>query len=130
MAWLSPRGWTVAGVLLVMAAALVSLGYERMAPVDDTPRGLKELAALMTCQKRISALSIGVKVPLPPAARNYGTPPDFYFVWPKGTFYYSDSEGVLNAAAATCRGDLATGLITELSLNGRDVTVAPRREDW
>lgn len=53
-----------------------------------------------------------------------------YFVWPKGVFFYADRDGVLNAASATCSGDVTTGLITELSLNGQDVTAAPRREDW
>ncbi|WP_306393424.1 hypothetical protein [Telluria beijingensis] len=101
-----------------------------MQPIASATTEEQVARALATCQARIAALSVGGKVPAPPPAKNYGTEPEFYFVWPKGVFFYADSEGVLNAASATCRGDVATGLITELSLNGQDVTDAPRREDW
>ena len=101
-----------------------------MEPIAGLSADEQVARALAACQARIAALSVGGKVSAPPPAKNYGTLPDFYFVWPRGVFFYADSEGVLNAASATCRGDVATGLITELSLNGQDVTTAPRREDW
>lgn len=58
--------------------------------------------------------------PAPPSAKNYGTYPEFYFVWPKGTFHVADYEGTLVPASATCRGQMDTGLITEMSLNGAE----------
>lgn len=112
------------------AACLVLVGDRRMEPIAGLSAEEQVARALATCQARITALSIGGKVPDPPPAKNYGTLTEFYFVWPKGVFFYADSEGVLNAASATCRGDVTTGLITELSLNGQDVTTAPRRRDW
>lgn len=83
--------------------------------------------ALNFCRVRIAALSSGGKILAPPPVKNYGTPPEFYFVWPKGMFSTSDGDGVLNPAAATCRGNIFTGLITELSMNGVDVTRAAWR---
>lgn len=129
-AWPTWKGWVGAGALAVPATCLVLIGDRRMEPVAGISFDEQVAHALATCRARISALSVGGDVPVPPPARNYGKAPEFYFVWPKGVFFYSDSEGVLNAASATCRGDVTTGLITELSLNGQDVTAAPRRRDW
>lgn len=125
--WPSWKAWTIAGAVVALAAFLVILGDSRMQPIAGATTEEQVARALVACQARISALSVGGKVPAPPPAKNYGTAPEFYFVWPKGVFYYSDNEGVLNAASATCKGDVATGLITELFLNGQDVTTAPRR---
>lgn len=129
-AWPSWKGWAGAAALAVPAVGLVVLGDSQMRPFVDPPTDEHVAQALEVCRSRIAALSAGGKVPAPPPAKNYGTLPEFYFVWPKGVFFYADSEGVLNAASATCRGDVTTGLITELSLNGQDVTTAPRQRDW
>ena len=128
--WPTWKGWAGAAALTVPAACLVFIGDRLMEPIAGLSADEQVARALAACQARIAALSVGAKVPAPPPAKNYGTLPEFYFVWPRGVFYYADSEGVLNAASATCRGYVATGLITELSLNGQDVTTAPRRENW
>jgi len=129
-AWPTWKGWAGAVALAVPAVSLVILGDSQMRPFVDSPTDELVAQALEVCRSRITALSVGGKVPAPPPAKNYGTLPEFYFVWPKGVFFYADAEGVLNAASATCRGNVNTGLITELSLNGQDVTASPRREDW
>lgn len=128
--WPTWKSWAGASAIAALAGYLVFIGDSRMEPIAGLRPDELNARALAACQARISALSIGGEVPAPPPTKNYGTAPEFYFVWPKGVFFYSDDEGVLNAASATCRGDIATGLITELSLNGEDVTAAPRRGDW
>jgi hypothetical protein len=96
---------------------------------DVTDHTWKTGKALVTCQNRIAALSFNGEIQTPPDTKNYGTYPEFYFVWPKGTFYDTNPDGVLNPASATCRGDLQSGRINELSLNGKDVTTVTQESD-
>jgi hypothetical protein len=119
--WPSWRGWTAAALLLGIASCLISIGYTQMVPGVSADHAWKVHNALATCQDQIQTLSPAGEVPPLPDAKNQGTYPEFYFVWPKDTRYYSPSDKDINVPAATCRGDLRSGRIVELFMNGQDV---------
>ena len=126
--WHAWKKWASALVVLTFAGYLISLGNSRIDP-DVADHSWKTHRALATCQSRIADLSVTGEIQTPPDAKNYGTYPEFYFVWPKHTFYDTNPDGVLNPASATCRGDLRSGRIIELSLNGEDVTTRLQHVD-
>jgi hypothetical protein len=126
--WRSLKEWVGALVIITFSGFLIMLGYSRMVP-ETTDYAWRTHKVLATCQSRIAGLSFTGEIQMPPNVKNYGTFPNFYFVWPKGSFYSTNLNGVLKAASATCRGDLRSGRITELSLNGEDVTTRPKHVD-
>lgn len=120
--WPSWRGWAVAAVALAIAGCLIFVGYIRIVPATGADHTWEAYRALTTCQDQIKTLSHAGEVPPLPDAKNQGTYPEFYFVWPKDTLYNSPSDKDLNVPAATCRGDLISGRIVEVFMNGQDVT--------
>lgn len=118
--WLKPHELACAVILALLACGLVIEGLKFSEPAVTDRKTELVAAALATCQKRIAASGKYDSVPVPPPAKNYGTPGNFYFVWPKGSFQVMNDEGTQLPASATCRGHLDTGLITELSLNGKE----------
>ena len=120
--WPSWKGWTAAAFLLGIASCLISIGYTQMVPGVSADHAWKVQKALATCQDQIQTLSPAGEVPPLSEAKNQGAYPEFYFVWPKDTRYYSRSDKDINVPAATCRGDLRSGRIVELFMNGQDVT--------
>jgi len=119
-AWPKPHEWACAAILVILACGLVIEGYRLTEPVVVDQKDELVAAALATCQMRIARSTRYDRVPAPPPAKNYGTPPVFYFVWPRGSFHVTNDEGEDLPASATCRGHLDSGLITELSLNGAE----------
>jgi len=120
--WLGRKEWAVALVAAIFAGFLISVGYTRMVPGQGTDDAWTPHEALAICQSQIRWLSPAGEVPPLAEARNQGAHPEFYFAWPKDTRYYSRSDKDLNVPAATCRGDLRSGHIVELFMNGQDVT--------
>jgi hypothetical protein len=120
--WLARKEWTVALVAAIFAGFLITVGFTRMTPDQETDDAWRSDEALATCRSQIQSLSPAGEVPPLPEAQNQGAHPEFYFVWPKDTRYYSPSDKDLNVPAATCRGDLRSGRIVELFMNGQDVT--------
>jgi hypothetical protein len=120
--WLGRNEWAVALVAAIFAGCLITVGYTRMNPDQETDDAWRTQQALATCQDQIKTLSRAGEVPPLPDAKNQGTYPEFYFVWPKVTRYYSPFDKDLEVPAATCRGDLRSGRVVELFMNGQDVT--------
>lgn len=120
--WPSWKGWIAAALLLVTSGCLISVGYTRMIAGEEPNHAWMVHEALATCQSEIQFLSHAGEVPPSPNVKNQGAYPEFYFVWLKDTRYYSSSDRDLNVPAATCRGDLISGHIVELLMNGQDVT--------
>lgn len=119
-AWPKPHEWACAVILVMLACGLVIEGYRLSEPVVVDRKDELVATALTSCRNRIATWPKYDYVTMPPPAKNYGTPPDFYFVWPKGIFQVTNDEGERVPASATCRGHLDSGLITELSLNGAE----------
>jgi hypothetical protein len=126
--WRALKEWVGALVVVTFSGCLITLGYSRIDP-ETTDYAWRTQKVLATCQSRIAGLSFTGEIQTPPDVKNYGTFPDFYFVWPKGSFYSTNLNGMLKAASATCRGDLRSGRIIELSLNGEDVTTRLQHVD-
>lgn len=120
--WLVRKEWAVALVAAIFAGCLITFGLARMISDQETDDAWRPHEALTTCLSQIQLLSPAGEVPPLPKAQNQGAHPEFYFVWPKDTRYYTPSDKDLNIPAATCRGDLRLGHITELFMNGQNVT--------
>jgi len=120
--WLARKEWGVALVGAIFAGCLITVGFTRMTSDQETDDAWEPHEALATCRGEIQSLSPVGEVPPLPEAQNQGAHPEFYFVWPKDTRYYSPSDKDLNVPAATCRGDLRSGQIVALFMNGQDVT--------
>lgn len=105
--------WALACVLSMFAFGLIASGYKWMEPIQEDPTAEKTASALSACQQRIATLAAS---PSPPHAQNEDNYPQFHFTWPEGTLGRQSSVAHLSA---TCRGDLRTGRITEVSVNGR-----------
>lgn len=105
--------WVLACILSMCACGLVASGYKWMEPIQEDQTAEKTALALSVCQQRIATLAAA---PSPPHAQNEGNYTQFHFTWPEGTLGRQSSVARLSA---TCRGDLRTGRITEVSVNGR-----------
>ena len=120
--WLGRREWAVALVAAIFAGCLITVGFTRMASDQKTDDAWGPHEALAACRGEIQSLSPAGEVPPLPEAQNQSAHPEFYFAWPKDTRYYYPTDKDLNVPAATCRGDLRSGHIVELFMNGQDVT--------
>jgi hypothetical protein len=127
--WLGRKEWAVALAAAIFAGCLITVGFTRMNSDQETDDAWRPYEALATCRSQIQSLSPAGEVPPLSEAKNQGAYPEFYFVWPKDTRYYSLSDKDLNVPAATCRGDLRSGHIVELFMNGQDITTVLQPDD-
>jgi hypothetical protein len=109
--------------LACLAVITVSVGaiiYRMINPSEEEVRRQKVSAALLNCQQRIQARAEYGGADMPPYARNHGGADEFYFAWPRGSFEFPNAFGARVKMSASCNGNLATGEITSLTIDGKD----------
>jgi|GEM_PF-3352720 len=110
--------YTVLGAIVV---CIVLIAYRVIVPSDETVHARKVSAALLACQQRIAGLAEFGGADQPPYAKNYGKGNEFYFAWSRGTFHFTNAFGARVAMSASCVGDVDSGQIKHMTLNGKDV---------
>jgi len=115
------------GTLLAMAAlgAIVILVglivFRSISPSSAQIHSRQVSQALANCQHRIRSTAQFGDAELPPHVQNYGTKGEFYFAWPSGSFHFKNGFGAPLKMSASCIGDLSTGEIKQMTVNGKDV---------
>jgi hypothetical protein len=109
--------------IAVTGAVVVALflGYYMLAASPARHEQHQVSQALLTCQQAIRAQARYDGSDTPPYTRNYGSAGEFYFAWPTGSFYFTNQYGARETMSASCIGDLATGTIKQLTLNGQTI---------
>jgi hypothetical protein len=97
------------------------IGSRIISPSPEQIQDRKVAAALLACQKQIIAHSKFGDAEQPPFSQNHGSGNEFYFAWPTGSFHFKNGFGASVKMSASCIGDLSTGEIKALTLNGKDV---------
>lgn len=116
-----------AGTVAVAGLTLIFLGSGWSAPRAPADREQTQVVSsgLTICQQNLSRPSRSGKAQVPPRVANQGAGTEFYYEWPEGSFYFERPDGAPVPMRATCRGRLATGRLTELTLNGIDLLQLP-----
>lgn len=78
-------------------------------------------AALFQCQTAIASTAKYGGSDTPPYVKNNGSKDDFYFAWPRGSFYFTNAYGAKEAMSASCNGSLKDGTISSMTLNAKDL---------
>lgn len=95
--------------------------YRLAIPSDDELQKRKVGAALFACQQRIVGLAEYGGADTPPYVKNYGRGDEFYFAWGLGSFHFNNGFGAPLPMSASCIGQLSTGEIRQMTLNGKDI---------
>jgi hypothetical protein len=111
-------GLVAIGVIALFVCAFI---YHVINPTADDVHRNKAMAALGRCQEAIHALAEYGGADTPPYTKNWGKGNEFYFAWPRGSFEFTNGFGAKVKMSASCSGDLETGVITDLTVNGKDV---------
>jgi hypothetical protein len=106
------------GLIVVLLGAII---YRVVFPSVEHLNHEKVMAALVHCQDTIHGLAEYGGADAPPYAQNYGKGNEFYFAWPQGSFEFTNGFGARVRMSASCIGNLTTGEITSLTVNGRDI---------
>lgn len=77
--------------------------------------------ALHKCQQLILATAQYGDANRPPPTSNHGKDDEFYFAWPKGSFEFTNGFGAKVRMSASCMGSIATGAVTSLTINGKQI---------
>lgn len=109
------------GALLCCIPILGFIGYRLAIPSAGQEQARQVGRALLACQQAIQAQAQYGGADTPPYVRNYGTAGQFYFAWPTGSFAFPNGFGARTKMSASCIGDLETGTITQLTLNGQTI---------
>jgi hypothetical protein len=107
--------------MVAILACLGMIGSRIISPSPEQIQDRKVAAALLACQKQIIAHSKFGDAEQPPFSQNHGSGNEFYFAWPTGSFHFKNGFGASVKMSASCIGDLSTGEIKALTLNGEDV---------
>jgi hypothetical protein len=97
------------------------IGYRLIVPSAEQEQARQERQALVACQQAIQAQAQYGAAEAPPYTSNHGTGREFYFAWPTGSFSFSNGFGARVNMSASCIGDLGTGTITQLTVNGKTI---------
>jgi hypothetical protein len=108
-------------VRFAIVAALALIVYRVVVPSDQQLYERKVAQALVGCQQRIAGLAKYGNADTPPFVQNHGRDGEFYFAWPSGSFHFKNGFGAALKMSASCTGDVSTGKIKHLTLNGEDV---------
>lgn len=110
------------GCISLAGLSLILMGFGW--PLLPAPVEREQIQVVTTglaiCQQRLARPSRSGRAQVPPRVANQGTGAEFYYEWPDGSFYFERPDGVPEPMRATCRGKIATGRLTELTLNGED----------
>jgi type II secretory pathway pseudopilin PulG len=123
----SHPGTTSLGNKAGLAAALCCIpllgfiGYRLVVPSAEQEQSRQVRQALAACQQAIRAQARYGGADAPPYTSNHGTGDEFYFAWPTGSFAFTNGFGAPEKMSASCIGDLRTGTITQLTLNGQTI---------
>lgn len=113
----------VAGIVIGSAVVLFFgfLFFRMAVPSEEQIRKERVARALLACQKSLVGQALFGNAEMPPPVANYGSGDEFYFTWPIGSFYFKNGFGASIKMSASCIGDISTGKIRQLTLNGKDV---------
>ena len=115
------RDWFNLTLLGALVCLIVFIGYLAVSPSKGKTKSQKISAALFQCQQRILGLAEYGDAEMPPYVKNYGKGDEFYFAWPSGTFHFKNGFGSPVRMSASCIGDVSTGEIKQLTLNGKEI---------
>jgi hypothetical protein len=116
-----PKEWFSAVVVGAIVSLLALIAYRVVVPSDDEVSHRKVMAALARCQQAIQSTAQYGGADTPPYVKNYGKGDEFYFAWPAGSFEFSNGFGARVKMSASCIGDIPTGEIKSLTINGKDI---------
>lgn len=108
-------------IFLVLGALVIFIAWNIFVPSEEKKRKQLVSKALLDCQYAIKSLAKFGDAEVPPYVQNFGKDGEYYFAWPLGSFHFVNGFGVKEKMSASCLGDLNTGKITQLTLNGKDV---------
>jgi hypothetical protein len=97
------------------------IAYRLAVPSADQAHARQVQRALLACQQAIQAQARFGGAEMPPYTRNHGSGNEFYFAWPTGSFTFSNQFGAAEKMSASCIGDVDTGTITQLTINGHTI---------
>jgi len=121
-AWLSKPELLAVSTVAAAGLLLIVLGSGWSAPPLAKDREqFRILTGLSICQQRLVRHSRSGRMDVPPRVSNQGGAAEFFYEWPEGAFYFERADGLPVPMRATCRGRIATGRLTELTLNGDDI---------
>lgn len=108
-------------VAIIGSVAFIGLiVYFAAFPSTEKKRHEGVMQALAQCQSAIKSVAKYGNAETPPYIDNYGRGDEFYFVWPSGSFHFANEFGAQEKMSASCIGVISTGLITQLTINGKD----------
>jgi hypothetical protein len=110
--------------LAALVCCVPLLGYIIYQVAAPSPGQLEERQvqqALATCQRAIRTQALYDGADRPPYVPNRGGAGEFQFVWPSGSFHFTNAFGARLKMSASCSGDLRTGTITGLTVNGQTI---------
>ena len=116
-----PRDWFNVTIVGALAVLIILIVYRLVVPSDAQVHSRKISAALVQCQQRIAGLAEYGDAETPPYVKNYGSGNEFYFAWSAGSFHFKNGFGASVRMSASCAGDLSSGEIKHLTLNGKDI---------
>lgn len=126
ISWRERLGLLALGAIVILVGLIV---YRVAVPSESQVHDRQVSAALLACQQRIAGLGRVGGAEMPPYSKNWGKGDEFYFAWPTGSFHFKNGFGASMPMSASCVGLVATSEIRQITVNGRDIDVAPAAFD-
>lgn len=122
----TPKGmtageWIGAIALLTIIGLIAFIIWMVAVPSEEKKRDKLVSKALLNCQYAIRGAAKFGDAELPPYVKNHGSKNEFYFAWPNGSFHFTNGFGAKEKMSASCIGELDTGTIKSITLNGQDI---------
>ena len=117
-------GWREWLGLICIGAIVVFIGlivYRKMVPSDAQVYDQQVRNVRLKCQTTIASLAKFGGSDTPPYVVNVGNGDAFRFVWPRGSFEFTNGFGAREKMSATCSGVISTGEIKTLTINDKQV---------
>lgn len=118
LSWKERLGLLALGAIVILVGLIV---YRVVVPSDSQVHDRKVSAALLACQQRIAGLAEFGGAEMPPYSKNWAKGDEFFFSWPRGSFYFKNGFGAAVPMSASCTGIVSSQTIEHVTLDGKIV---------
>jgi hypothetical protein len=118
LGWREWLGLAGIGMFILFIGVAV---YRNIVPSESQIHDKQVGKVRLKCQTAIQSLAKFGGSDTPPYVANVGNGDTFRFVWPRGSFEFTNGFGAREKMSATCAGVISTGEIKTLTVNGKEI---------